>query len=69
MYLGVKYVKPLDNYKLFLIFENDEQRIFDMSSYMEKGIFTELKDQNIFKSVRINYDTIWDTPPEIRGSH
>ncbi|MFH1977355.1 MAG: DUF2442 domain-containing protein [Pseudomonadota bacterium] len=70
MYLGVKFVKPLDNYKLFLIFENDEQRIFDMSSYMEKGIFTELKDQNIFKSVRINYDTIeWgngaDLDPEL----
>lgn len=70
MYLGVKSVQPLDNYKLLLIFENDEQRIFDMSSYMEKGIFTELKDQNIFKSVRINYDTIeWrngaDLDPEL----
>ena len=29
-----------------------------MSSYMEKEVFTELKDQNTFKSVRINYDTI-----------
>jgi hypothetical protein len=70
IYLGVKSVQPLDNYKLLLIFENDEQRIFDMSSYMEKGIFTELKDQNIFKSVRINYDTIeWgngaDLDPEL----
>lgn len=70
MYLGVKFVQPLDNYKLLLIFENDEQRIFDMSSYMEKGIFTELKDLNIFKSVRISYDTIeWgngaDLDPEL----
>jgi len=70
MYLGVKFVKPLDNYKLLLIFENNEQRIFDMSSYMKKGIFTELKDQNIFKSVRINFDTIgWgngaDLDPEL----
>jgi len=70
MYLSVKYVQPLDNYKLLLTFENDEQRIFDMSSYMEKGIFTELKDQNIFKSVRISYDTIeWgngaDLDPEL----
>jgi len=70
MYLGVKFVKPLDDYKLLLIFENDEQRIFDMSSYMGKGIFTELKDQNVFKSVRINFDTIeWgngaDLDPEL----
>ena len=70
MYLGVKCVQPLDNYKLLLTFENDERRIFDMSSYMEKGIFTELKDKNIFKSVRIKYDTIeWgngaDLDPEL----
>lgn len=70
MYLGVKFVKPLDNYNLLLTFENNEQRIFDMSSYMEKGIFSELKDQNIFKSVRINFDTIeWgngaDLDPEL----
>ncbi|MCX5831495.1 MAG: DUF2442 domain-containing protein [Deltaproteobacteria bacterium] len=70
MYLSVKYVQPLDNYKLLLTFENDEQRIFDMSSYMEKGIFTELKDQNFFKSVHVGYDTIeWgngaDLDPEL----
>jgi hypothetical protein len=70
MYLSVKYVQPLDNYKLLLTFENDEQRIFDMSSYIEKGIFTELKDQNFFKSVHISYDTIeWgngaDLDPEL----
>ena len=30
----VKDVRPLDNYQLELTFENDEQRLFDVSPYL-----------------------------------
>ena len=39
MYLAVKEVKPIDNYKLILTFENNEVKIFDMIPYLDKGIF------------------------------
>jgi len=58
MYLAVKEVKPIDNYKLILTFENNEVKIFDMIPYLDKGIFQELKDENLFKAVKVSFDSI-----------
>lgn len=58
MYLAVVKVRPLDNYKLELTFKNNELRIFDMEPYLEKGIYKELKDKNIFNSVKVSFDSI-----------
>ena len=58
MYLGVKEVKPIDNYKLILTFGNNEVKIFDMIPYLDKGIFQELKDENLFKAVKVSFDSI-----------
>ena len=61
MYLSVIDVKPLDNYRLFLKFENDEEKIFDVTPYLEIGKFQELKDEKLFKTVRVSFDSIeWD---------
>ena len=70
MYLAVKEVKPIDNYKLILTFGNNEVKIFDMIPYLDKGIFQELKDENLFKAVKVSFDSIeWpneaDIDPEI----
>ena len=70
MYLAVKDVKPLDNYNLLLTFENNEERIFDMKPYLEIGKFQELKDKDLFKSVKVSFDSIeWanqlDLDPEL----
>lgn len=70
MYYSIIKVKALPNYQLLLEFENGEERIFDMTEYLDKGIFTELKDERIFKSVRVSFDSIrWengaDLDPEI----
>ncbi|MBL5982379.1 hypothetical protein PW5551_03870 [Petrotoga sp. 9PW.55.5.1] len=58
MYIGVIEVKPLENYKLLLTFDNKEKKIFDMKPYLDKGLFKDLKDEKIFKSVRVSFDTI-----------
>ena len=58
MYLAVKKVKPYPGYKLILTFENGEERLFDMSPYLDLGIFKELKDLNMFNTVRVSFDTI-----------
>ena len=61
MYLAVKAVKPLENYLLLLTFENGEIRQFDMKPYLDFGIFRELKDMELFNTVKTGFDTIeWD---------
>ncbi|MDK2878202.1 MAG: hypothetical protein PWR06_918 [Thermoanaerobacteraceae bacterium] len=70
MYLSVIDVKPLQDYQLLLTFENGEKRVFDMKPYLDKGIFQELKDEKIFRSVRVSFDSIeWsnqaDVDPEV----
>jgi hypothetical protein len=70
MYLAVKDVQPLENYYLLLKFENGEEKIFDVKPYLEIGKFQELKDEKLFKSVRVSFDSIeWanqlDLDPEL----
>ncbi|SFP20743.1 DUF2442 domain-containing protein [Hydrogenimonas thermophila] len=70
MYLAIKDVKPLEDYTLLLKFENNEERIFDVKPYLEIGKFKELKDKNLFESVRVSFDSIeWanqlDLDPEL----
>ena len=61
MYLAVKDVKPLDDYFLLLKFENEEERLFDVKPYLDFGKFQELKDQKLFNSVKVSFDSIeWD---------
>ena len=61
MYLSIKEVKPLKDYLLLLKFENQEEKIFDVKPYLEIGKFQELKDENLFKSVKVCFDSIeWD---------
>lgn len=66
MYLAVKDVKAIDNYKLILTFENNEKRLFDMAPYLELGVFKTLKDENLFKTVKVSFDTIeWSNGADI----
>ena len=70
LYLSIKKVKPLSNYKLELTFENNEEKLFDVKPYLETGLFKTLKDETFFKKVKISYDSIeWpngvDLDPEI----
>jgi hypothetical protein len=66
MYLSVVGVKPLEDYRLLLTFENGEKRLFDMNPYLDKGIFKELKDERLFRSVRVSFDSIeWSNQADI----
>lgn len=48
----VKDVTPNSDYTITLTFDNGEIKIFDMKPYLTKGIFRELNDINIFKTVK-----------------
>ncbi|MBP9566996.1 MAG: DUF2442 domain-containing protein [Sulfurospirillum sp.] len=70
MYLSVINVVALEDYKLLLTFENGEKKIFDVTPYLKIGRFSELKNCEIFKSVRVHFDSVeWsnklDLDPEL----
>jgi len=52
MFPRVLEVSPNADYTLTIKFSNGETRLFDVSEYLEKGAFKELKDKKIFYSVR-----------------
>ncbi|MGD9731372.1 MAG: DUF2442 domain-containing protein [Desulfamplus sp.] len=61
MYKGVISVKVIDDYKLLLCFDNGEKKIFDAMPILSYGRFKELNDLNLFKKVRVSFDTVeWD---------
>jgi hypothetical protein len=49
----VKRVKTLENYRLMLWFENEEQKVFDLKPYLDKGIFSQLKNSSLFSSAKV----------------
>lgn len=66
MYFAITEVTPLENYKLRLKFKNGEEKIFDMGPYLNTGIFKELKDESIFKTAKVSFDTVgWDNEADI----
>lgn len=54
----VTAVEPINNYKLSITFENGEKRIFDVSPFLDKGIFSELKNIDYFQKVKVAFGAI-----------
>jgi hypothetical protein len=51
-------VKPGPDFTLVVIFANKEKRLFDVKPYLEKGIFKDLKKNEIFNSVKVDNGAI-----------
>lgn len=56
--ITVEQVKPLDGYRLELIFSTGEKGIYDVSSLLEFPVFRPLKDITLFNSVKIDFGTV-----------
>jgi hypothetical protein len=56
--VSVIEVEPLENYKLRVSLSNGRKGIFDMSTFLNKGVFNELKDPEYFRRVSVKYDTV-----------
>lgn len=54
----VTAVKTLENFSLAVIFDTGEERLFDMTPYLEKGVFKQLKNPQMFKQAYIAWDTV-----------
>lgn len=44
---------PLPDARLLLEFNNGERRVFDVSPYLDKGLFGQLTDPDYFARVRV----------------
>jgi len=62
MYPSVKKVSPVDDFILSVEFANGERGSLDMKPFLDFGVFRRLKNPDIFKQVRVAFDTIeWDS--------
>ena len=49
----VKRIQALDDYRLEVVFENGERRLFDVEPYLYRGIFVRLQDRALFRAARV----------------
>lgn len=62
-YPRINYLQALPNYRLFLIFDNGEIKIYSLSERLESPAFAPLKDEALFNTVRVangGYGVIWN---------
>jgi len=52
------FVKPLDGFRLFLRFDNNEERVFDATVYLEDAYFKPLANPLVFRTVKTNGLTV-----------
>jgi hypothetical protein len=66
----VIHVKPLANFELELTFNTNEVGIFDVKPYLDRGIFSQLKDISYFNQIRIFFDSIaWPNGQDFDPDH
>ena len=76
----VKHILPLDDYRLEVVFENGEQRVFDVKPYLQYGVFVRLQNRATFQAARVvagsiqwpgevdlSYDTLYLESQPITG--
>jgi hypothetical protein len=66
----VIHAKPLANFELELTFNTNEVGIFDVKPYLDRGIFSQLKDISYFNQIRIFFDSIaWPNGQDFDPDH
>ena len=64
----VKDLTPLPSYRLLLTFENGESRIFDVTPYLERGVFQRIKHPGLFGFAKVVAGSV-EWPGEIDLSY
>ncbi|HEX3384995.1 MAG TPA: DUF2442 domain-containing protein [Mucilaginibacter sp.] len=52
--MKITNVSPLPRYKLNITFDDGVSGVIDLKEFVANGIFSELKDENLFKKVYTN---------------
>ena len=62
----VKTVKPLPDYRIYVETENGQKGIFDLTPYLDHGVFRELRDVHYFNRVGILFGAVtWPNEQDI----
>lgn len=64
----VKDVRPLDDHRLDILFENGEVRVFDVKPYLQSGVFVRLQDPAVFQGARVVAGSV-EWPAEVDLSY
>jgi hypothetical protein len=51
-------VKPIEQYRLIITFDNNERRLFDVSPYLSDSFFAPLSNPAIFMTAKVNPLTV-----------
>ena len=54
----VATVKACDEYSLSIVFTNGEKATYDCRDLLDFGVFSELRNKNYFKQVRVEHGTV-----------
>ncbi len=66
MYWDIKKVKPLPDYKIYVETVAGRKGIFDVTPYLDFGVFRELRDINYFNQVGVkNGSVTWPYQQDI----
>jgi len=66
MYWDVKAVKPLPDYRIYVEIEDGRRGVFDMTPYLDRGVFRELRDVRYFNRVGILFGAVtWPNDQDI----
>lgn len=66
MYWDVTKVEPLPDYRIRVELENGRKGIFDLTPYLELGVFRELKDPAYFNQVFVLFGAVtWPNEQDI----
>ncbi len=55
---AVELAEPMPNHRLKIKFTNNETKEFDVTPFLDKGIFKELKDEKYFGQVRVSFGAV-----------
>ena len=59
--IGAKSIRPLEDYKLLILFNNGERRIFDFKPLLDMPCYKSLWDIDMFRQVYVECGTaVWD---------
>lgn len=66
MHWDVITVKPLPNFCIYVEIQDGRKGIFDLTPYLEHGVFRELRDVHYFNQVGILYGAVtWPNEQDI----
>ena len=66
MYWDVKTVEPLSDYRIYVEVEDGRKGIFDLTPYLDFGVFRELRNVHYFNQVGILFGAVtWPNEQDI----